>query len=1133
MAPLKRGIDSLSNNESQSDAASLNGYESSDAGSDILQQAARKRAKLSKRHQADEDTPADDEIVNDDSDETDDSNQQTTQTTQQLGNLPADNGIFRSIQVINFMCHKNFEFTFGPLINFICGKNGSGKSAVLTALTLCLGGKASSTNRGQSLKNFIKQGEDSASIIVKIKNEGIGAYLPDEYGKTIIVERHFNKSGTSGFKIKSEKGRIVSTRKGDLDEICEFFVFQIDNPMNVLSQDLARQFIGSSSPQEKYKFYMRGIQLEQLDQDYTILQEAIANMEKRLELREDDIKLLEERKEKARLKLQMSDRHESLRDRIRNYRRQMAWAQVEEQERIVESFDDQLQTADHRIAEAEAETTQFEEAFEAAHNAASRAGAAQEDVGREIQQAEEEKKEVKSAHDAAKHELSDFQGQQRAIRDALKAADTSIAEREREIANEKQRLEDLHGGSHGRRLAELDRLKDDAESARDAHKDHQNARAELDDDLETAETAMSEKRKPIERQREEIEKAEGLLQTMMRNHGAQNNAFHERMPILLREIERESSFAEKPVGPVGNHIRLLKPEWSSQLEKAFGATLSSFIVTSKRDMEILSKIMKRVKCELQILIGSSRAIDTRPHEPEESFDTVFRALAIDNDLVKNQLIIQHGIEQTLLIADLAQASRVLYDGPRPRNVKRCYCIHQYEKRKGFHLTYTRDGRGSQDPIGEFRGRPRMKTDIEIQINLQRDAIQGLKRQLSRLEEEFRGAGSQVETCKQAITRHKREERELQIASQRADDAVDELKEEIEKDSVEDGRLEVLEQSLEEAKEEKTVNEGSYQDSVNAIDQAKQKLLVERNRLAGMDARLEELRSKQRRVDAEAVRLAQDRKNALGEKNAAFSRIDDAKEDRARLNRRRQEVVDRVADYTEKASQISGRVNVDPGETPTSLDKKLEKLENDLRRMQHQSGGTREELAIEAARTHEAYQTALESVLGLKRLGQKLNQSLAQRKKRWRLFRGYITRRAKSQFQAFLSERSFRGKILTNHEKKLLDIQVEPDITKAKSSGREAKTLSGGEKSFSQICLLLSIWEAMGSRIRCLDEFDVFMDSVNRRMSIELLMSAARRSAGRQFILISPGAKEDFRMAPDVHVQELRPPERGQTTLELS
>lgn len=48
----------------------------------------------------------------------------------------------------------------GPLINFIVGKNGSGKSAILTALTICLGGKASVTNRGQSLKNFIKEGKE-------------------------------------------------------------------------------------------------------------------------------------------------------------------------------------------------------------------------------------------------------------------------------------------------------------------------------------------------------------------------------------------------------------------------------------------------------------------------------------------------------------------------------------------------------------------------------------------------------------------------------------------------------------------------------------------------------------------------------------------------------------------------------------------------------------------------------------------------------------------------------------------------------------------------------------------------------------------------------------------------------------
>lgn len=49
---------------------------------------------------------------------------------------------------------------FGPFMNFVIGHNGSGKSAVLTALTLCLGGKAAATNRGQSMKAFVKEGEE-------------------------------------------------------------------------------------------------------------------------------------------------------------------------------------------------------------------------------------------------------------------------------------------------------------------------------------------------------------------------------------------------------------------------------------------------------------------------------------------------------------------------------------------------------------------------------------------------------------------------------------------------------------------------------------------------------------------------------------------------------------------------------------------------------------------------------------------------------------------------------------------------------------------------------------------------------------------------------------------------------------
>ena len=82
------------------------------------------------------------------------------QRKQRGDNQAADNGIIESVTCTNFMCHTFLEVTLGPLINFIVGHNGSGKSAVLTAIMLCLGGKATSTNRAGNLKGFIKEGQE-------------------------------------------------------------------------------------------------------------------------------------------------------------------------------------------------------------------------------------------------------------------------------------------------------------------------------------------------------------------------------------------------------------------------------------------------------------------------------------------------------------------------------------------------------------------------------------------------------------------------------------------------------------------------------------------------------------------------------------------------------------------------------------------------------------------------------------------------------------------------------------------------------------------------------------------------------------------------------------------------------------
>lgn len=70
------------------------------------------------------------------------------------------NGWIKSIELTDFMCHRHLLVKLGSAINFITGNNGSGKSAILTALTICLGGRASTTQRASTLSSLIREGAE-------------------------------------------------------------------------------------------------------------------------------------------------------------------------------------------------------------------------------------------------------------------------------------------------------------------------------------------------------------------------------------------------------------------------------------------------------------------------------------------------------------------------------------------------------------------------------------------------------------------------------------------------------------------------------------------------------------------------------------------------------------------------------------------------------------------------------------------------------------------------------------------------------------------------------------------------------------------------------------------------------------
>ena len=56
------------------------------------------------------------------------------------------------------------------------------------------------------------------------------------------------------------------------------------------------------------------------------------------------------------------------------------------------------------------------------------------------------------------------------------------------------------------------------------------------------------------------------------------------------------------------------------------------------------------------------------------------------------------------------------------------------------------------------------------------------------------------------------------------------------------------------------------------------------------------------------------------------------------------------------------------------------------------------------------------------------------------------------------------------------LQVDVDSTSGSSQAvvKNTRSLSGGERSYTTVCFIMSLWEAMESPFRCMDEFDVFM-----------------------------------------------------------
>ncbi|KAI9033358.1 P-loop containing nucleoside triphosphate hydrolase protein [Hyaloraphidium curvatum] len=195
----------------------------------------------------------------------------------------------------NFLTYDNCEAHPGPNLNMVIGPNGTGKSSLIAAIIVGLGGDAKLTGRFKELKELVKKGKERASVEIELKNKA----------RNIVIKREWKKdSNGSKWKLNGEAHDVVELRQPltfrppgnpvtekEIEEKISTLDIQVDNLCQVLPQDRVSEF-ASLNAQQLLRETQRaagGPKMVAAHEKLTKLNNEVKDLEKRLAELDRDI----------------------------------------------------------------------------------------------------------------------------------------------------------------------------------------------------------------------------------------------------------------------------------------------------------------------------------------------------------------------------------------------------------------------------------------------------------------------------------------------------------------------------------------------------------------------------------------------------------------------------------------------------------------------------------------------------------------------------------------------------------------------------------------------------------------------------------------------------------------------------
>nr|KIR49760.1 hypothetical protein I312_00852 [Cryptococcus bacillisporus CA1280] len=1028
-------------------------------------------------------------------------------------------GIIKSISLIDFMCHRHLTVDFGPRMNFVVGHNGSGKSAVLTAIAVALGGKANLTGRGTGLKDLIRTGADRAVITITLANSGDSAYRPEAYNPSIVIERTIHSNGSSGYKFKASKdGKTIANRRSELTSISDYFNINIDSPLTILTQDQSRSFLQNADPSKLYKFFLNGTQLSSLLESYEASSQNIESLVNFIKRQREALPDLKVKVESYKRKIQASKKVMRQKRRNKQLLVELAWSYVIEKEKArdekksdvlelrekidkvqeeIHKTDKELPQVNDAILETESDLKNLDESSKPLAMAVRQAKARSQEASKELRSMQSSVTEIEEKIISEKSTLERLE---KKIEEQLRHNEPEQQEERRRLLQRRAKVEDI-----------LSKLKLERPARERERDDKLHAQKQAKEELQSINTNLND-----------LNQSKAQMQRQIQNISRQANhkvaAFGLHIDPLLQEINNTSWKHSKPIGPMGIFVHLEDMRYADVLQAMLGSALCSFAVRDHEDRVKLSNILNK-HFALGYRPGNFTARDGARipaiyRHSGELFDFS------SGDLSRYGPTILSKLRKTMLAPTLIEGNRLM-DDLLNKNVVQHVTVHCADL---MTTSGTKSNRHS-GPTNKYRGNPLFTADVGSEIAKCEAQLQDCELQRQQLCQSAAMTENRIVSLQQDMAKLSAGIADLQKKVIPLEKDLDQTKRKL------------ADMASTEIDTSESIRDEHRADIIKQEDIIKQRDAEVVQKRAAFDAQaptkellLKNLESQvQRRTNILARQSHWDQSLTNYE-----TKLEEAQEILADLEQNVQEWTNKALDYAPE--------KIDTTRTPAELEAERKALDQSITEASRALGVNLDELTAEYRLQRQRYQKANENIKDLNFLRIVLRKAMTNRHTWWHQTRSHIAIRAKTAFVVFESFRAMEGRLNFDHGHEKLSLVIHNQTTTESHDGtytqishyKGAKALSGGERSFSTVSLLLALWSTVPCPIRALDEWDVFLDAANRKVAAKNLMEGARESDGKQYILITPLDMQGIDTSgPDKKVIRMADPERGQGTLNMS